>query len=144
MIDLFLQWNADDPVSTYEDNRNIYHVSGATYAQGNRNPFIDNPYLATVIWGGPNAENRWIALSTDDFSFNSIKMYPNPVKDSFIYFSSTQDLDVIIYDVLGKQVLIENVDSNKDYINISNLNKGLYLVKINSSQGTITKKLIKE
>ncbi|MFK8162224.1 MAG: T9SS type A sorting domain-containing protein, partial [Lewinella sp.] len=27
--------------------------------QGNRNPFIDNPALATSIWGGPQAEDRF-------------------------------------------------------------------------------------
>jgi len=60
MIDLLLQWNAEDPVSQEEDNRNAY-LSDAnnTYGQGNRNPFIDNPYLATRIWGGPTAEDRW-------------------------------------------------------------------------------------
>jgi endonuclease I len=60
MIDLLLQWNAEDPVSQEEDNRNTY-LSDAnnTYGQGNRNPFIDNPYLATRIWGGPTAEDRW-------------------------------------------------------------------------------------
>ncbi|RLD26193.1 MAG: endonuclease I, partial [Bacteroidetes bacterium] len=64
--------------------------------------------------------------------------------DNFVYFSSTQDLDIIIYDILGKQVLIENVNSTKDFINVSNLNKGIYLVKINSSQGAIPKKLIRQ
>jgi hypothetical protein len=32
------------------------------YAQGNRNPFIDNPYLANAIWGAEQeyrAENLW-------------------------------------------------------------------------------------
>lgn len=139
-LSLFLQWNVDDPVSSFEDQRNTV-ISGA---QGNRNPFIDNPYLATVIWGGPNAENRWSALSIDDKIINDISMYPNPVKDNFVYFSSIQDLDIIIYDVLGKQVLIEKITSTKDFINIFNLNKGIYLVKISSSQGTITKKLIKQ
>ncbi|MBW1295723.1 endonuclease [Aquimarina litoralis] len=65
MIDLFLEWNAEDPVSSLEDNRNNYHESNGTYAQGNRNPFIDNPYLATLIWGGPNAEDRWGIFNTD-------------------------------------------------------------------------------
>ncbi len=60
MIDLLLEWNAEDPVSTYEDNRNDYlENTSNTYAQGNRNPFIDNPNLATQIWGGPVAEDRW-------------------------------------------------------------------------------------
>lgn len=55
MIDLFLQWNVDDPVSAFELQRNpiIENI------QGNRNPFIDNPILATVIWGGPQAEDRF-------------------------------------------------------------------------------------
>jgi hypothetical protein len=58
MIDLFLQWNADDPVSQLEQNRNTYHENtGNAYAQGNRNPFIDNPAFATQIWGGPQAED---------------------------------------------------------------------------------------
>ncbi len=52
MIDLFLEWNAEDPVSDFERQRNTYHDSQQTYAQGNRNPFIDNAYLATRIWGG--------------------------------------------------------------------------------------------
>lgn len=60
MIDLLLKWNADDPVSAYEINRNNYLENSANkYYQGNRNPFIDNPYLATKIWGGKTAQNKW-------------------------------------------------------------------------------------
>ena len=60
MPDLFLKWNAEDPVSKFEMQRNEYLGNLAnTFGQGNRNPFIDNPYLATKIWGGPKAQNRW-------------------------------------------------------------------------------------
>jgi endonuclease I len=54
-IELFLKWNREDPVSTFEEQRNNVIYA----AQGNRNPFIDNPYLATLIWGGDAAENKW-------------------------------------------------------------------------------------
>ncbi|MUP45254.1 tandem-95 repeat protein [Gramella sp. BOM4] len=54
-LELFLEWNREDPVSDFEIQRNNV-IQGA---QGNRNPFIDNPYLATIIWGGDAAENRW-------------------------------------------------------------------------------------
>ncbi|PCH76782.1 MAG: ribonuclease [Flavobacteriaceae bacterium] len=53
--DLFLKWNREDPVSAIEIQRNNVIAN----AQGNRNPFIDNPYLVTVIFGGAAAENRW-------------------------------------------------------------------------------------
>jgi len=67
MINLLLEWNAEDPVSSIEDTRNNYHANTSnTYAQGNRNPFIDNPFLATVIWGGTQAENRWGDNLPDD------------------------------------------------------------------------------
>jgi chitodextrinase len=66
MIDLLLEWNAADPVSDYEDARNTHHESESTYAQGNRNPFIDNPYLATRIWGGTPAEDGWGIYSSND------------------------------------------------------------------------------
>ncbi|HET8753511.1 MAG TPA: Ig-like domain-containing protein [Salinimicrobium sp.] len=52
---MFLEWNREDPVSAFEIQRNEV-IEGA---QGNRNPFIDNPYLATLIWGGEPAENLW-------------------------------------------------------------------------------------
>ncbi len=53
MIDLFLQWNAEDPISDIEKQRNPV----LEQMQGNRNPFVDNPAFATQIWGGPQAEN---------------------------------------------------------------------------------------
>lgn len=60
MIDLFLKWNVEDPVSQIEKDRNTYHEDTSNgAAQGNRNPFIDNPYLATRIWGGDSAEDLW-------------------------------------------------------------------------------------
>ncbi|MBQ4224042.1 MAG: endonuclease, partial [Prevotella sp.] len=44
---LYLKWIKDDPVDELEINRN-----NAVYAkQGNRNLFVDYPYLAEYIWG---------------------------------------------------------------------------------------------
>lgn len=54
-LELFLKWNKEDPVSAFEEQRNNVIYA----AQGNRNAFIDNPYLATLIWGGDAAENKW-------------------------------------------------------------------------------------
>ena len=66
MIDLFLEWNVEDPVSDFEIQRNTYHDSNETYAQGNRNPFIDNAYLATRIWGGDAAIDSWGLYTSND------------------------------------------------------------------------------
>ena len=65
---ILLDWNNDDPVSDFEMIRNdrIYQV------QGNRNPFIDNPRLATRIWGGPQAQNLWKSNSCDSIVYMNI------------------------------------------------------------------------
>lgn len=58
MVQLLLKWNAQDPVSQIEIQRNNYHGNpNNTYSQGNRNPFIDNPHLANLIWGEQQQEN---------------------------------------------------------------------------------------
>ena len=46
-VNLFLQWNREDPVDEYEIFRNNV-VQGI---QGNRNIFIDFPSIADEIWG---------------------------------------------------------------------------------------------
>lgn len=47
MLSVLLEWNEIDPVDDFERNRNevIYNY------QGNRNPFIDYPEFANLIWG---------------------------------------------------------------------------------------------
>jgi len=47
-LSTLLQWNKQDPPDAFERNRNnvIYSF------QKNRNPFIDNPDFADLIWGG--------------------------------------------------------------------------------------------
>ena len=149
MIDLFLQWNAEDPVSQYEDNRNTYHGNTAnTYAQGNRNPFIDNPYLATVIWGGPVAQNRWpsVFLSADNFDLaTAVNIYPNPTNNNTIFVSSSTSLkEMIIYNINGQvvqKIKNPNTISTETY-QINNLNSGFYMLKLASENATITKKII--
>jgi chitodextrinase len=105
MIDLFLQWNADDPVSTIEKQRNPYHENTSNSdAQGNRNPFIDNPRLATRIWGGPEAEDIWGIYSNTDTEapsvptgLNASNITTNSIELS--WNASTDNVGVSSYDV---------------------------------------------
>ena len=61
---LMMKWHREDPVSQKEIDRN----NGIQATQGNRNPFIDYPYLAEYIWGEHAGETVDMALlmpSTD-------------------------------------------------------------------------------
>lgn len=148
MIDLFLQWNAEDPVSLFEDKRNTYlgNASNA-YGQGNRNPFIDNPYLATVIWGGPVAENRWpnVFLSTESFeTLANVIVYPNPSNNHRINIQSDVVLDEIQLINLNGQLVqqIKKPVAQDNNYNLTDLPQGFYLLRLSSENQTITKKVI--
>ena len=52
-VALLMKWHRQDPVSQKEVDRN----NGIQQTQGNRNPFIDYPYLAEYIWGEKAGEN---------------------------------------------------------------------------------------
>jgi len=103
MIDVLLEWNAEDPVSRIEINRNNYHNSTEQYAQGNRNPFIDNPNLATQIWGGTAAEDRWNSTSSDTeaptapTNLNAITITSDNAIISWT--ASTDNIEVVRYDI---------------------------------------------
>jgi endonuclease I/chitodextrinase len=127
MIDLFLQWNVEDPVSDIEKTRNAYHENTSNYAaQGNRNPFIDNPYLATRIWGGDSAEDRWnyykntdteapttpTNLTLSDIAFSSINIS---------WSASSDNIGVTGYNVYVDDVLTAQTASSITNTTISNL-----------------------
>ena len=148
MLNLFLQWNVEDPVNAFEDNRNTYHGNTANAsAQGNRNPFIDNPYLATVIWGGTAAENRWPAtfLSTDSFVLSdAISVYPNPTNNHKITIESPVEIDDIQLVNINGQLMMEikkpTFESNS--YSLENLPNGFYFLKLMSNNQSVTKKII--
>jgi len=50
---ILLKWHRQDPVSQKEIDRN----DGVETAQGNRNPFVDYPYLVEYLWGGKKDNN---------------------------------------------------------------------------------------
>ncbi|WP_372744618.1 endonuclease [Lutibacter sp.] len=99
MVDLFLQWNVEDPVSDFEANRNEV-LAGI---QGNRNPFIDNPYLATLIWGGLAAEDKWNMGGSSDAEVPSIptSLVASNITDTSATISWNASTDNVgVYDYL--------------------------------------------
>ena len=140
MLQVYLQWNIDDPVNEYEDQHNPYLET----VYGNRNPFIDNPYLATIIWGGEPAEDRWGILSVDANVFESLTIYPNPANKVLWVQNSTivNNGAITIYDLLGKKVFQETFTTDKKQINTTSFSRGVYLLKVTSNDSETIKKII--
>lgn len=150
MPNLLLQWNADDPVSPHEDARNTYlNNASNTYGQGNRNPFIDNPYLATVIWGGPTAQNRWptIFLGNQNYELEkSLVIYPNPSVSHTVFINTNYTVDTIeLLNINGQLVQkIENPTATNTVFTLENIPTGFYFVKVSNQNGVAVRKVIVE
>jgi hypothetical protein len=84
-----------------------------------------------------------LTLSIDDVTTTNFKFYPNPASTSKLEFAINQSTAVQIYDILGKLIISKTISPSKNWINISTLNKGIYLVKMTVNKQTTIKKLIR-
>lgn len=82
-------------------------------------------------------------LKTSDFFKNNFTVYPNPAND-VINVSNLGNLEITkasITDVNGR--IVKEVNSSFETINISDLNAGVYFLKINTLEGSGTTKIVK-
>ena len=129
------------------DNQSAWVEHTYTFNSGSNTDLI---FYIERVTGGPvtRIDNVSVkaasAASLADLEQFSFKSYPNPAKD-IINISAAKNIDKIqIYDLLGKEVLNRNVESRSTEINVSNLAKGMYLVKAFIEDAVGTYKFIKE
>ena len=81
-------------------------------------------------------------LGLEYISNNSIKVYPNPVKDVLTIEANTALKRIMVNSIDGSKVLtVKNIKNNS--IDLSTLTSGMYLLKIETNKGSEFKKLIK-
>jgi hypothetical protein len=82
------------------------------------------------------------ALSVAENAIDGFAIYPNPVTDEFSINSLSNSVrNVQIFNVLGKQVYAKNVLAN-ERVNVTNLNTGIYILKVLEEGKTATRKLV--
>lgn len=131
-LDLLYSWHILDPVSAKEQARNnaIYNF------QNNRNPYVDNPQWVQDIWA-----NHLSINVASDLSYVSI--YPNPSKGDIIIegIENVEEIELITINGQIMQVIRKNEIQN-DVIELKNLPKGFFLVKLKNGSDTTVKKII--
>lgn len=128
---LLLNWHNQDPVSAKEVRRN-----DEIYAwQNNRNPFIDRPGFAdsayTCTLAGVNG------FVKEPFE---VLLYPNPATEA-IHIKTGTDTHIKFYDALG-QLVLSAEGGGAVWINVNGLGKGIYLIKLEGNNGTVTRRLV--
>ena len=84
------------------------------------------------------------ALSVDDYNLDNIRIYPNPASGNTLTIDTLEEVTISVFDILGKQVLTDAVSSTNNQIDISDLNSGIYMIRLQTENGSATKKFIKK
>jgi hypothetical protein len=73
---------------------------------------------------------------------SSINVYPNPVNDRLYIETEVEVREVVVYDVFGRQQTTDN--GQQTFIDVTNLNNGIYFVKVVTENGEVVKRFVKK
>ena len=100
-------------------------------------------------------ESEWsdtILVHTSDVGViehlqSSISLYPNPANDVVnvqCTMNNVQVKAVEVFDVYGKLINTVNIVDNPIRVNVAGLAAGMYFVRVNTDEGTVTKSFVKK
>lgn len=109
---------------------------------------LDNDGDMDVIGSSQNDDKiAWYENMTiigiEENQTDTFKIYPNPTKGLVFISSKTENVvSVKVFDILGKNVLQQK--GNIQQLDISNLQNGMYFLRIATDSGYFVQKIIKE
>ncbi len=79
----------------------------------------------------------------------TIEMYPNPTNGIVTFeldFVSYENIAIEVYNLQGQMVIATSIDSQESYIDLSNLNDGLYFIKtkLSENETKVTKMILRK
>lgn len=108
-----------------------------------------NPSIAIT---GKNVEGSlqidyifsYLLLDTEENNIESTILFPNPVNDTlYVNVPLAEDISLTIYSILGERVYTNTTQSIQSQIDISHLERGMYLVELKTKDQTTYKRIIK-
>ncbi|MFY7963912.1 MAG: T9SS type A sorting domain-containing protein, partial [Chitinophagaceae bacterium] len=86
------------------------------------------------------SEVRQVAISKEQVA---ISIYPNPAS-KVLHINTESKAMLRIYNVVGKQMATHNLAQGDNSINIEQLSQGVYVAVIETANGVVTRKIVKE
>ena len=149
--DVEMSWTGIEGADKYNIYRNGILIATAEEAE-----FVDNTltvndmycYQVSAVYG--NYESTLTLPSCITYNGENIHelessfmVMPNPVND-YMTISGNDINGVTIYNNIGVMVERYDVDGSSIKVDMKHYNSGLYLIMINSEEGTVVKKIIKK
>ena len=107
------------------------------FASSDHTDSLKHPKLR-VCYNEPNN------ITENNYETEVVKLYPNPAREIIIIESvNFNNPNIKIFNIFGQIIFEKTFNKENNQINIQNLSKGTYLVKISSGGKSISKKFIK-
>ena len=133
------------PASTYQWYLNGHIITGATNQDyvptqnGNYYDIITNSYGCA----SPQSNIIYISNATgiESISDNRIYLFPNPATNT-ITIQTQSVSSFIIYDLAGREIISAKLKGGENNFSVSQLSKGIYLVRITQGENTYCQKVV--
>ncbi len=153
-----IQFDNDDPAQSATFFEIRFDDAGGTDAALVGEPIVQRD-PATMAWNyidfgagaGPETTSEGFytlngdcdVLSVNENLLSQISVFPNPTSGilNLKMPASVEVISTTMFDILGKKV---NVAYSNGTINTSSLSQGVYLLKVETSAGTLTQKVVKQ
>lgn len=130
--DIVLLENTDPLIST-EPNENYLNINYVSATGGS---------TADVLGVTDTSPILFSVLNTSDFEVDDIKIYPNPTNGLINIKGINDSYDVELFNISGQKVI--QMKKVNDFYDMSNLENGIYFMKIKTIEGFILEKIIKQ
>jgi extracellular elastinolytic metalloproteinase len=128
---------------TYGNGSYTLTNAGSTLATGGAYGSGETKNVCVDGVSSVNSVSTINSFSSELGSFD-IMVYPNPAKSEISFsLSGAESVEFSIFDMTGRKVKFGTV-GNQGSVSLYNLSKGVYIVKAQSGEQVVTKKVIKE
>jgi plastocyanin len=133
--------NVKSNASSNESFESSFFTQGGTFSHTftsvGTNDYVCSPHAGNMF--GTITVVAEGTLSVDSFdTLGTINMYPNPTSSEItidFQIQNIEKLNVKVFNLLGKEMLSKQISKNDTSLKVSNLNNGIYMVRITSLDG---------
>lgn len=125
----------------YKDSAPITGATGQTYTPTGSGLYVVEFRNAGGCNSFSDPFNFLVTAIKEDTHFNNFSFYPNPVVTS-LHTKFTEKYNLEFFDLSGKKVLAKTNLTGEQEIDLSFLNKGMYIMRIISDGKKATRKIL--
>ena len=148
---ILVSWDAVEKATAYEVYRNgksVATVEATSYTDIDYKQGDECCYQVRALFDdNKSAFTKEICVTATadmiDEINSKLEIYPNPANDKIFIEAEIEIENVVVYDIYGRQQSTVNGQQSLS-IDLSNLNAGIYIIKINTEEGNIVKQFIKQ